>query len=217
MRVLGFFAMPAADIPHTGRSTKGERTRRAILDGAREIVGEVGTGGLSQEAAAKRAGISQSALRHYFLTKDALLAALFDDVLQDHRARFAQIVLEPGATDAGRLARMVHTHLDSIVSFDDSTMLEVFAFWARNQQAGAARRAFHGWLIGHYADSIQALRPELSAEECREVALQVLTLTLGAWLTLGRSRPHLLDRSAARVKKTLLRAVDAIVGVPLPW
>jgi hypothetical protein len=45
----------------------------------------------------------------------------------------------------------------------------------------------------------------------------VLTLTLGAWLTLGRSRPHLLDRSSARVKEALLRAVDTLVGVPLPW
>jgi hypothetical protein len=47
--------------------------------------------------------------------------------------------------------------------------------------------------------------------------VQVLTVTLGAWLTLGRSRPHLLDRSAARVKEVLLRAVESMVGVPLPW
>jgi hypothetical protein len=96
-------------------------------------------------------------------------------------------------------------------------MLEVFAFWARNEPAGAARRDFHAWLVGHYADSIQALRPDLSPEQSREVAVQVLTLTLGAWLTLGRSRPHLLDGSAARVKEVLLRAIDALVGVRLPW
>jgi AcrR family transcriptional regulator len=209
--------MPAVDTHRPGRSTKGERTRRAVLDGARAIVDELGTTGLSQDAVAKRAGISQSALRHYFLTKDALLAALFEDVLEGYRARVEQIVLVPGATHAVRLTRMIHTHLDAIVSFSDSTMLEVFAFWSRNEEAGAARRTFHAWLIGHYADSIQALRPELSPYQCREVALQVLTLTLGAWLTLGRSRPHLLDRSAARVKEALLRAVDALVGVPLPW
>ncbi len=209
--------MPAVDTHRPGRSTKGERTRRAVLDGARAIVDELGTTGLSQDAVAKRAGISQSALRHYFLTKDALLAALFEDVLEGYRARVEQIVLEPGATHAVRLTRMIHTHLDAIVSFSDSTMLEVFAFWSRNEEAGAARRTFHVWLIGHYADSIQALRPELSPYQCREVALQVLTLTLGAWLTLGRSRPHLLDRSAARVKAALLQGVDALVGVSLPW
>ena len=209
--------MPAVDTQRPGRSTKGERTRRAILEGGKAIVGELGTQALSQDAVAKRAGISQSALRHYFLTKDDLLAALFDDVLAGHRARFEQIVLEPGATDAVRFTRMVHAHLDAIVSIDDSIMLEVFAFWSRNEEAGAARRAFHVWLIGHYTDSIQALRPELSPLQCREIALQVLTLTLGAWLTLGSSRPHLLDRSAARVKEALLRAIDAMVGVPLAW
>lgn len=199
------------------RTTKGERTRRAVLDGARVIVGESGTSGVSQEAVAKRAGISQSALRHYFATKDELLAALFDDVLEGHRARFEQIVLEPGAAPAARIARIVHAHLDSIIGTSDATMLEVFAFWARYEEAGAARQDFHAWLVGHYADSLQSLRPELSAVECREIGVQILTLTLGGWLTLGRSRPHLLDRSAGRVKEMLLRAVDRIVGVDLPW
>lgn len=209
--------MPAAETQRPGRSTKGERTRRAILEGAKAIAGELGTQVLSQDAVAKRAGISQSALRHYFLTKDDLLAALFDDVLEGHRVRIEQIVLEPGATDIVRFTRMVHAHLDTIVSYNDAIMLEVFAFWSRNEEAGATRRAFHVWLVGHYADSIQAMRPELSPYQCREIALQVLTLTLGAWLTLGRSRPQLLDRSGARVKEALLRAIDAMVGVSLPW
>ena len=127
------------------------------------------------------------------------------------------MLLEPGASPAARITRIVHTHLDFVASASDATMLEVFAFWARRSEARATRHEFHRWLVGHYADSVQALRPELSAEASREIAVQVLTLTLGAWLTLGRSRPHLLDRSAARVKETLLRAVDTLVGVELPW
>jgi AcrR family transcriptional regulator len=200
-----------------GRSTKGERTRRAILDGARAIVGEVGIGRLSQDAVAKRAGISQSSLRHYFPTKDELLQALWEDALAAHRAVFERVLVEPGLSPAVRITRIVHTHLDYVISASDATMLEVFAFWARRSEARAPRQEFHRMLVSHYADAVQALRPELPAESCREIAVQVLTLTLGAWLTLGRSRPHLLDRSAARVKETLLRAVDALVGVDLPW
>jgi AcrR family transcriptional regulator len=207
--------MPAS--PPSARSPKGERTRRAILDGARSIVAESGTSAVSQDAVAKRAGISQSAVRHYFATKEGLLAALFEDVLAGHRARFEQIVLEPGSNPALRLARMVHAHLDAVATVSDSTMLEVFAFWARNESAGAVRRAFHAWLVGHYTDSIRVLRPDLTQEGCRELALQLLTLSLGAWLTVGRSRPHLLDRSQARLKEVLLRAVDTLVGVELPW
>jgi AcrR family transcriptional regulator len=209
--------MAPPDQHRPAHPTKGERTRHAILEGAKAIVGESGTGELSQEAAAKRAGISQSTLRYHFPTKDALLAALFDDVLAAHRAHFEQIVLEPGVAAPVRLTRIVNAHLDAVASTSDSTMLEVFAFWARNETAGAARRDFHTWLVGHYTDSIQALRSDLSSRQCREVAVQVLTVTLGAWLTLGRSRPHLLDRSAARVKEVLLRAVESMVGVPLPW
>ena len=61
--------------------SKGERTRRAVLAGTQAIINEGGTGSVSQEAVAKRAGISQSAVRHYYPTKDGLLAAAFNEVL----------------------------------------------------------------------------------------------------------------------------------------
>jgi AcrR family transcriptional regulator len=209
--------MAPSAAPSAARSPKGERTLRAVLDAARAIVAEEGTAGVSQENVARRAGISQSALRHYLPTKDELLRALFDDVLQGHRASFERIVLEPGASAAVRITRIVNSHLDVVATMSDATMLEVFAFWARHQEARASRHEFHGWLVGHYSDAVQVLRPELSTVECREIGFQVLTLGLGAWLTLGRSRPLLLGSDAARVKLALRRGVDALVGVRLPW
>jgi AcrR family transcriptional regulator len=207
--------MPVED--RRASPSKGERTRRAVLAGTQAIINEGGTGSVSQEAVAKRAGISQSAVRHYYPTKEGLLAAAFNDVLSTHRVRFERIVLEPGVDAGVRLARVVHAHLDSIVTTSDSTMLEVFAFWTRNEEAGAARRDFHRWMVRHYADWIRSLRPDFDDDRAKEAAFQVLTLTLGAWLTLGRSRPHLVERSQAKIKEVLMRAVDTLVGVPLPW
>ena len=165
---------------------------------------------------AKRAGISRSAVRHYFPTKEGLLAALFDDVLRAHRAGFEQIVLEPGATAAVRLTRIVEAHLDAVATVSDSTMFEVFAFWARNASAGAARRGFHAWLVGHYADAIRVLRPDLSAERSRRRAAGPHP-DPRRLADAGSSRPHLLDGSQARLKEVLVHAVDALVGVELPW
>ena len=64
-------------------------------------------------------------------------------------------------------------------------MLEVFAFWARLTEAGATRHEFHAWLVGHYADSVQALRPELSADAVPRDRVAGPDAHLGAWLTLG--------------------------------
>jgi AcrR family transcriptional regulator len=175
-----------------------------------------GAAAVSQDAVARRAGITQSAVRHYFPTKEGLLAAAFEDLLATHRARFERIVLEPGADPAVRLTRLVNAHLDAILSSSDTSMIELFAFWTRDERAGAARRDFQIWLVGHYADCIRALRPELSEPQAREQAFAVLTLTLGAWLTLGRSRPR-LEWSQSRLKEILTRAVDALVGTSLPW
>jgi hypothetical protein len=77
------------------------------------------------------------------------------------------------------------------------------------------RDAWYSWLVDHYVALFQQIRPELSAVQARTLAVQVLTLVLGAWMTLGRSRPKLLGRSTAEVREALLAGVEALIGVVL--
>jgi AcrR family transcriptional regulator len=198
-------------------SSKGERTRRAVIDAANEILAEAGAGAASQDNVARRAGITQSALRHHFPTKEELLQAVFDDALTGYRESIERILLEPGGSPGVRLTRIVSSHLDYVASASDARTFETFAYWARNAEAREPRQQWYVWLVGHYADLIHRLRPTLDAEDCRERGMQVLTLTLGAWVTLGRTRPVLIDKSTKRTKAALQRAVDAIVGTELPW
>ena len=58
--------------------TKGERTRRLIMTEARCMIDEVGIEAISQEAVARRVGITQSALRHHFPTRESMFDAIFD-------------------------------------------------------------------------------------------------------------------------------------------
>ena len=60
------------------RETKGERTRRRIMDEARAMIDEVGIDAISQEAVARRVGITQSALRHHFPTRESMFDAIYD-------------------------------------------------------------------------------------------------------------------------------------------
>jgi hypothetical protein len=128
-----------------------------------------------------------------------------------------RILLEPGSTPAQRLAQLIESHLDNTMRASDARAFETFAFWARDARAREGGHAWYEWLIGHYVGLIQLLQPELESEDAREYAFQILTLTLGCWLTLGRSRPALLDKSGEKARVAIQRGVDRLVGVELPW
>lgn len=197
------------------RSLRGERTLRAIHDAAVSIIGESGSAMASQEQIAKRAGISQSTLRHHYPTKDELVEAIYEATFESYQETFEALLLQPGGTPAERLLRLLNAHLDHIARTDDAYIFESFAHFARSEASRRKRDAWYSWLIDHYVALLQQIRVGLSAEQARTLAVQILTLVLGAWITLGRSRPKLIGRSAAEVRETLLSGVEALIGVTL--
>jgi AcrR family transcriptional regulator len=71
-------AMPAADAVDDGRPTKGERTRRRILELAVDRFGSRGFRGTSVSEIARSAGLTQAAAYAYFDNKEALFRAAVD-------------------------------------------------------------------------------------------------------------------------------------------
>jgi len=201
-----------ASASETVRSAKGERSVAAILRACVDIMNEQGAGAMSQEAVARRAGITQSALRHHFATKEALIEAVFRGAFATYRARWSEILLDPKPSPREKLQRLIHTHFDHIANSSDAYAFEAFAHAARHPGARAERDDWYLWLADHYAALIQQIDPRLSREASEVRAYQVLTLILGAWVTLGRSRPHLLqDRSSAMIA-ALNEAIDLLIG-----
>ncbi|MCP3986030.1 MAG: TetR/AcrR family transcriptional regulator [bacterium] len=195
----------------SARTRKGERTLGAILDAAVEIVSGHGFAALSQEAVAKRAGISQSTLRHYFPTKDELVAACFHRSLAEMGESISTILDAPRADPAAQLEESIALHLGFIMQGADGYFFESLAYWARNPEQRALRDEWYQWLHRSYAAIVQQARPDCSPAACRGKSYQLLTLTLGAWITLSTSRPNLLRKQAAGLKETLLEAARAIV------
>jgi AcrR family transcriptional regulator len=81
-------------------------SREKILDAAAELVAEIGAGRLTLDAVAERAGLSKGGLLYNFPTKDALLQAMIqrmiDQSLESREALRPQ--LEPGPNLEARLA-----------------------------------------------------------------------------------------------------------------
>ncbi|WP_459249856.1 TetR/AcrR family transcriptional regulator [Streptomyces youssoufiensis] len=71
-------------------SRRSERSRRAILDAALELVGEVGFGKLTIEAIAARAGVGKQTIYRWWPSKAAVL---FDSFLEQSGGAGAEITL----------------------------------------------------------------------------------------------------------------------------
>ncbi|MCZ2830681.1 TetR/AcrR family transcriptional regulator [Modestobacter sp. VKM Ac-2986] len=79
------------------------RTRRVVLDAAAAVVTEHGAG-VSLDAIARRAGISKGGLLHHFRSREQLLVAVAEDLLE-HFAVAVREATEPTDHAPGRLVR----------------------------------------------------------------------------------------------------------------
>src|SRR5689334_15973711 len=86
------------------RKRQPDLTQQRLLDVAGDLVVEAGVAALTLDAVAKRAGVSKGGLLHHFPSKNALLAAMVDGMVE----RFFDAVAEHAGHDPdpqGRSAR----------------------------------------------------------------------------------------------------------------
>src|ERR1700691_5426400 len=86
---------------HGGRAEhrtypKGVRRRQQILDAAIALLAQRGVDRASLRTVAEAIGVSHTALRHYFSSRDELLV----EVYRTHEARWAKDTLGAGSPDA---------------------------------------------------------------------------------------------------------------------
>jgi AcrR family transcriptional regulator len=86
----------------TVQTTKGERTRAAILDQALRLVSQAGLDGLTIGTLAEATGMSKSGLFAHFGSREDLLLA----VLAHGQAQFTEVVFRPAMAKARGLARL---------------------------------------------------------------------------------------------------------------
>ena len=193
------------------RETKGERTRRRIMDEARAMIDEVGIEAISQEAVARRVGITQSALRHHFPTRESMFDAIFDHVFSGFYRSAEQVLLEPGHDPRQRLIRLCELHLGYVRGESDRVALGSFAHYLYNPELLARQSNWYHWIAGHYAALLAAIRPELDEETRHGRALAILTMCIGAWVTVGRSRPDWPTLPDARASDALLETIRCLI------
>lgn len=95
-------------------TSKGEATRQHILDAALAAFRDRGFANTTMRDIAKAAGMSLGAAYHYFDSKDAIVAAYYEWMQQEHERRFASAA--EGATVAAKIKSILGTKLDLLRS-----------------------------------------------------------------------------------------------------
>jgi AcrR family transcriptional regulator len=193
------------------RYPKGRKSLQAILDATYDIVISEGLAAASQEAIARRANVTQSAVRHYFPTKDELLIAFFTTGIERLQQRLKSVMTEPAQDPRAQLLDSASLHYDRVLQEEDAYFFEAAAFWGRNPEFRAVRDTWYQSLDRHYARLIELIHPEWDKPRCAAASFQVLTLILGAWVTMGSSRPLQTRRSRTSLKKMLLSGIEHLI------
>jgi len=95
---------------HDGRKLRGEKTRRAILMAAIQVLSEHGKAGFSARTVAEQAGISKAALFHHFANMDEIIRSLFFVIMSESDS-------EPRIEAGQNLKQYIETRLTRMVDF----------------------------------------------------------------------------------------------------
>jgi AcrR family transcriptional regulator len=199
---------------HRARYAKGRQTLQAILDATYDLIIAEGPTAASQKAIAERARVTQSAVRHYFPTKEELLAAFFSTGIERLQSLLKAKIAEVGSCPRTQLLESAELQFGRIREVDDVFFFESVAFWRRHPRYGALRDNWYQELHRYYQRLLQRMHPEWAAADCEVTAFQVLTLILGGWSMAGRSRPVYPDQSQQKLTAILLSAVERLIDQP---
>ena len=195
-----------------GRYPKSRERLKDIFYATYDIIVAEGLAGASQEAIAKRAEVTQSAVRHYFPTKEDLLQAFFMVSVERLQSLIEETLKRPNQDHLNQLLEIVGTHYDWMIRTEDVYYFESAAFWGRNPQLRAFRESWYRNLTRYYRDLLAKIHPTWGPEELSETAFQLITLVLGGWSTLGTTRSVYRSLSKKNLKTKLLRGAVKLVS-----
>lgn len=199
-------------ITQRARTPKGRRTLQAILDATYELVTSEGLAAASQEAVAKRAGLTQSAVRHYFATKGELLDAFFMGSIERLEEQFKRELALADKDPRSRLLAIASLHYDRILEVEDVAYFEIASTWARDKRYRVVRDGWYRRLSSYYRELVGAIHPDWDRDRCDAVVFQVITLILGGWASMGSSRPLFSRRGRKALKAMLIDGIERLIA-----
>jgi AcrR family transcriptional regulator len=170
-------------------ASKGDRTRRRLLDAAAAEVARLGPAGASLGGIAAAAGLRTGSVYFHFASKDELIATMLEEGLRESlRVLEEALAAVPDPADARtRLRAAVRAHLRSLHELDDYAAVVLARGTARQVPAAAAFRELRQRYGDRWRDLVAAAQ-SAGAIAAGPDPEQVRDLLFGAMNSvLGRS------------------------------
>jgi AcrR family transcriptional regulator len=169
-----------------------------------------GGASFSARGVAKEAGISLGAVQHFFRTKDDLLAATLEHVLNDFRRAYDRLEDKFPFSAQARLLAAVDVLIDDIWSQDSRRFF--FGFYALSGHSEFAQTLLNGVYAHHqrrFAAYLGAAGPHLDEQQCLDLSLQITAMIDGLMIYTGPGSRAITPRSRLGdvVKSTILYLV----------
>ncbi len=130
--------MPPPSEPTVKPNRTGAATRAKIIDAAIAVLAEKGFSGFTLQAVADGAGVFYGNVTHHYATRDKLVEAMLEAILERYRARFDELVASLEAHEAGPIRALVTWLIDDSVSPETAPLfLELWAMSSHMPQVAA--------------------------------------------------------------------------------
>jgi TetR/AcrR family transcriptional regulator, cholesterol catabolism regulator len=142
--------------PSPADSTKGDRTRRRLLDAAAAELAQLGPAGVSLAGIAAAAGLKTGSIYFHFASKDELIATVLAEGLRETlRLLDEALSAVPDTTDArARLRAAIRAHLVALHELDDYATIVLARGIADDLPAAAEFRALRKRYGSRWAELI---------------------------------------------------------------
>ncbi|RVW10493.1 TetR/AcrR family transcriptional regulator [Prescottella agglutinans] len=191
-------------------SSKGAQRQADLLDAAERVLATRGNANAALRDFAAEAGVRIGHLQHYFPTRADLIRAVLDRTLQRSLGRLSAVSGQDIAVTREATERM----LDVLLSEQDDPACvrlfrEIWAIAGGDEETAAVVRAFYRAYVGHVAQRIACVRPDVT--ETRRIALAEAVVSLLEGSSVVRSDIG-LRRSKAGDLELVRTAVTLIHG-----
>jgi len=176
-----------------------------IVKAAKQVFLRETDSGFSIRNVAKEAGLSMGAVQHFYSTRDKLMAAMLEFVVNEYEAAYERVFSELPFNGEARLLGVIEYLAQDITRAE--TRQFFFALWAlgcRNKSVAALIEEMYSHHRRNLAGLIGAARPAFAEEKCFEIAMQVAALIDGLMIFTAPGTRHSLRARRSENRSRLL-------------
>jgi AcrR family transcriptional regulator len=199
------------DLFGKAKSLKGARTIANILDSCLDVIEKEGWSNITQEKVAKRAGIKAGTLRYYYPVKEDLVAATIKHLVQYIKGLLTEAIDDSLSDPLDKFLNFIDTILIANEKISEVLIWELWAYSVHDKMANKMMGEYYDWITEQIVGMLTAIAPELDKNTLLCRAVSVISLTDGAHVFIGKSRPKKLKPK--NLRKVYRESILKIVGI----